>query len=695
MSIPGVAPAEPLPLRVARICLHLVVGAVPFLAVGAFAGSMRLGLELVDGALMKVVAVQLLVFAGLSAWAVDHARGRVGFRWHRAGWLGVAYVLWVTVSAAFGTSLATGLLGTHGRLQGLLMAATYLAVFVLALQVVDSSERAKELARTLVFTSTALAAYGLIQFAGIDPITWATAEFDRRMAFATFGNPDVFGGYLVAPLAVAIGLFFAADDPRDEAVYGACMSVLAAGLLATFVRGAWIGAAIAVALMIAVAVRTGFRPSRAKSVSIALALGVVLVVAAFSAFSSGADSNVIRRVASAFDTQSGSVGSRLLVWGSSVRAIADDPLTGEGPDQFLAAYTRHEDPAVIPLSGTLVFADNAHSLPLHLAVTVGIPGALLFLAFFMLGLRGARRVALPGGGAPPRWLFAGMAAGAVGYIAYLLSGLEQPAASAVLWMLMGALLAPVAKVGSRTSGSRAARVVVAGVLAVVLLLVSVHGVTRVLAESRYAFATRTTMAPQVAVMELERAIALAPWEPEYRRAQAAALQRVLEAGAGGGLAIEPATALERADAELERARALSPNDFRTPVARSALYLAAASQLSPTYGETAAQAAQEAIRLRPASPAGYGQLALAYSFSGDPDDAIASAKRGLDLWPGYVDGRLALALLYERVGRNQEAADAFREVLESLSAGDPRRAAVQAAIDELSDGADRSSEKGTP
>lgn len=679
MSAPDVND-EPLAERVARICLYLAVALVPFMTTSGFLSATRLGPHFVDGTLPKLVVLQALIFAGLAAWGFSFVRAERSLRWHPVLWIGVAYVAWTALSAAMGASVVVGIIGQHGRLQGLLAIATYFAALFLALQVIDSSARVRNVARVVAITGAVLAGYGLLQSAGLDPLTWSVAEFDRRMAFATFGNPDLLGGYLIAPLGVSLGLFFSARWERERSLFGACGVLIVAAIVATFVRGAWLAAVVTVAVFAIVAWRARVRPSRNELWWLGGAAAALVLVIGASAVLGGSDTNVFQRVAAGFQTDRGSVGARLIIWETALRAVPDTWLLGEGPDQFMTAFTRHEDPRSIAIAGSTVFADNAHNVLLQLAVTVGIPGALLFVALIAMVVVFSVPFWLPRGGDRRLIVFSGICSAVIGYGAYLLSGLEQPAATAVLWILLAALLSPAAR--TIAPSSCVARWATSAVTFMLALAIIGHGTARLFSENAYSRASTLTTPLPAAIRLAERSVRLAPWEPEYRRGSTMVMRRLVDLGMDSGLAMSPEAAVGAGEDQAAAAIRITPSDFRNPSVLSGLYLSAASIVSTDYAGVAADAAREAIRLRPASPDGYNQLALAEARGGDQDAAVAAARRAVELWDGYADGWLVLGLLLEQSGETEEAVAAYGSALEVLPPGDPRVPAVQGALREL-------------
>lgn len=73
-----------------------------------------------------------------------------------------------------------------------------------------------------------------------------------------------------------------------------------------------------------------------------------------------------------------SIEIRIDYWSTSLRAIADQPLTGSGLGTFLSAFRRFEDPASVDR----VYVNHAHNDYLELLVEGGVPAAILLLVFF-------------------------------------------------------------------------------------------------------------------------------------------------------------------------------------------------------------------------------------------------------------------------------------------------------------------------
>ena len=115
---------------------------------------------------------------------------------------------------------------------------------------------------------------------------------------------------------------------------------------------------------------------------------------------------------------------------------------------------------------------------------------------------------------------------------------------------------------------------------------------------------------------------------------------------------------EKAMTEAEKAIALSPNSA------SAYDCMGAALLVAERFHEAIPILQKSLRLSPipSSPFVLLKLASAYQWVGHYEEAIATIKRALELYPGNLVGHVMLAVTYARIGRDPEAHVEAAEVL---------------------------------
>ena len=175
-------------------------------------------------------------------------------------------------------------------------------------------------------------------------------------ARATYPHPNNLALYLerVGVFAVGWAASALATGDRRGWVPGALGALALAGTIATFSRGALLGVAIGLAVVVGV---VGSR--RAWIILGSLIGGVALLVLALARS---------RLLATGSD---GEESTRLLIWRASLRMLRDHPVFGVGLDQFLYQYwRRYVEPAGWPER----YTSHPHNLLLDVWLRLGILG---------------------------------------------------------------------------------------------------------------------------------------------------------------------------------------------------------------------------------------------------------------------------------------------------------------------------------
>lgn len=272
-------------------------------------------------------------------------------------------------------STTAGLLGAPGRLSGFLLylAAATVAVSTLRGGLAGLSSVEAAISAAAVFT----ASYGLLQYVGIDAISWAN-EFNP--VIASLGNPNFASAYLgaCAPLLVAVTV------RRDQLRWlRTCAAVVAAGtLLAALLSGAVQGPIAATAGLTVVLLawlRDRPDPRRRRQLVSGLASIVGLGVALLALGAAGAGPLSAIFGAGNFDT-------RKWYWSAALTMWREQPLLGVGLDHYGRSWGIARPMSNVTALGGGDFTDAAHSVPLHLLATGGLVVALAYLAFVSVTL---------------------------------------------------------------------------------------------------------------------------------------------------------------------------------------------------------------------------------------------------------------------------------------------------------------------
>ena len=573
--------------------------------------------------LPKTVTILVLSGLSLAALCVAVVRREVDVYWHPVLWVAVGLFGWACVSTAFSNSRALSVLGASQRNDGLVALLGYLLVAFLAVQYVRSARALRTVMMTAVLSGVVVSAYALLQYVGVDPYHWTN---DIGRVFATFGNADMLGSYLVFPLALALGLAVSSDRRLPSAGWWAAAALTAAALWASATRGGWIGA-LAVILSFALAGWgvTGRVSRRQIWVFGGLALAVVAAAVGVVlsrpnlAWRSIASSSVLERLSN----------GRTLIWAIGLRAWLQRPITGWGPDGFVRAFPSAVGASWYALVSGYISVDNAHSFVVQSLVALGLPGLVLLL--WLLGQTAVVSFGrVRGLSGSTRLVFASVWSALVGLIVALAVGVSVPEVYVWLWLIMGLLLAPDAHRIQPVPRFAAVAVAAFGIV------LAAWAGSWLVADVAAGQAMQMPVGP-AQVLALQGASRLNPLAQTYRGLAADALlnQAVAEQRAGESAQIVDET-LSRAIAAYQTAAAADPGD--------ALIRAALANLLIGYSKNhpesdaaalAVQTMQQAVALAPNDAAVLVTLARAYQAAGQTDKAQEAARRAIVTAPEYA------------------------------------------------------------
>ncbi len=241
----------------------------------------------------------------------------------------------------------------------------YLLIFLIIADVINTPRRVFNFVS--VFVAAAF-------FSGIDGIYQRVAGYDLFRHFPIFLDMKItgafkasndFGTYLATSLPLPLALvFFAAIRWKKKFGLIAVSLLLAACLLLTFARGAWLGFFAGFLFLFAF---TGWKRFAAALIILGLLLSLTVAFAppAIKAQLGGSFTSL------GVDTSS---ADRLLIWKTGWKMFLDKPLFGHGLNTFMSVFERYKPPEY----SEIVYAHNCF---LQIAAETGIIGLLVFLWF--------------------------------------------------------------------------------------------------------------------------------------------------------------------------------------------------------------------------------------------------------------------------------------------------------------------------
>ncbi len=657
--------------RVARWCvlaiaaLAPVVNAVP----RAWGSSNALVSSYFDVPKLMVFGVALCAAAVL--WAVALSRGESALRsagpvqWLAAGFLGLG-----VISAASGVHRPTAFFGDGYQYQGVFVWLGYGVLWFLVVQTVSSRDRVRTAAWVMAAAGTVVAAYDLMQMAFMDVASWPGVEAWMAVrGISTLGNPNHLGGFLVLPLVLAAALGLSERGTRARVLVAGMFALMAAAIVLTQTRGAWIGVAVGLAVLGVAAWRASGRPTGRAAV-MAVCVAAASVVAAL-AIRPALFAEMAQR---ARDAAAASGSGRVALWREALDVIASRPLLGVGPDSYRLAWYGERSADLVGDAGFGFFATEPHNLVLTLASTFGVVAAALAVAFFASTLW-RTRAAVTGQAGDARMIpLAGWWAGTLGLAVYLMAGPLPIALGVTLVFGLGVLGAASAR---RTGGERTwVRIAAAAVATAVAVLLAVVGVRTFLADVAMTQALR---AGGEAVAHTERAVRLAPWSTTARLRVANALGNEAMSLASSGAGDPARSRSLQAVAAFEDAAEFSPGDLDV-YWEYVTYLSSASVAGLAAPEDVVAVAERGLAVDRYALGVAMNGAVALESLGRDDDVVRMLSGIWDLDPERPEPGVIYAKALARTGESAEA----EKVVDVLEGRFPDEASVSGLRSEVAE-----------
>ena len=268
------------------------------------------------------------------------------------------------------------LFGQYPRFTGLI---PYLLLALFGVMLADAFQgRASSLAWAFLIAGGIAGAYAIVQFLGLDPLSWTVKGGETDVVASTLGNPNFVGAFLGMVLIVGGGLIVV--DPAQRRWSIALTALTAVGWLVARSEAGWAAAVAGGAVAAGIVLST--RWSKAKLIG-ALGGGLVLVAVVGSvvlAIAQGPDSSLP-------DTAK----RRADWWKGAVAMVADSPIVGRGPSTFALEHSRYRTANDALQVGSDI-TDDPHSIFLSFLTGAGILGLIGLLTAIAWVMREGRRL---------------------------------------------------------------------------------------------------------------------------------------------------------------------------------------------------------------------------------------------------------------------------------------------------------------
>ncbi len=303
-----------------------------------------------------------LFIAALLVWLVAR-HGRAILHWSPihlgAGALLVAFAL----ATPFALDTTVAVFGTFKRYLGLTQMLDNVLLFVAVGVLFREIRSLGLLAGVAVGVAVPVLGYAIVQQSGLDPLTFIQGP--TRIPISTLGNPDIAGAFVSVIGVTALG-YAALITGRSVRWYRLALALIGAGcIFVLFATGVRAGLLALGGGWLTVILLTRRMPHSGRILKIGtLAAAVLLALVVFvSPMRARLDPELLRTDLA--------VTSRLDIWQAALSAVAERPVLGLGPDNFVAAYPSRRNEASIK-TGEL--QNSPHDVWLYAATSAGSLG---------------------------------------------------------------------------------------------------------------------------------------------------------------------------------------------------------------------------------------------------------------------------------------------------------------------------------
>ena len=567
------------------------------------------------------------------------------------------------VATIFAADQLLALYGAHGRMVGLdTIADTVLLYFAIVVLVRTRADALYVFASGLAASSLVLG-YTFLQFIGRDPIAWDASGTVRT--FSTLGQPTSLALYLTVVCAgtAALGLFETSLPRGARRVLLLLSAAMLAGVISTQTRSALLGLGTSGAVLVALTwLRHPSRRARTWSLGASVAATAALaILLLFTPLGTRLLSTVDLSPSTGPVDENGpqleeSADVHLSFYRVALEMVRERPLLGFGPDNFavgLPKYRTDNEPTEVQQGLTT----SAHGWLAQIGSASGVLGLLAFGAVAF----GALFISIKAGFRPVVW------AGAAMLAAFLGAGVTTVDAVSTDWLFWasaGVVVAATARRSPNLDSIRPAKrsnlsarrqppailAISPAVLGAVLALAGINALSASHA-AHDSQQLRLAARPQAAVDAGLRATDLDPLRAPYWDTL--------------GLAYVAADRAKDAVAAFERAASLAPYDVRYAGDLARAYVRLIQAGNASYGTSARDVAERAVRTDPNNPQANLTRALVMAVTGDLSEAVRSVERALALDPPHSNNMelyVTAAQTYRASGRYDDAIAVARRAI---------------------------------
>jgi len=273
----------------------------------------------------------------------------------------------------------------------------FLAGPLLYFVIVNSIRGEKQINRiinTVIIIGAALGIYGIFQYNGIDFSFWK-GNTGRNQVFGLFGNVNYFAEYLIAPLSLAISLFFTTKNRKRKILFLIGILAMGISLILTFTRSSYLALGVSLIFMFFLFILSRGKRFIKENKKIFIIILTAIIIVAFlfiipntlnkpgTVISQIKGRTSIKTLKNTFTS-----GGRIYIWKFTGLMIKDHPILGTGIGTYKYNTLRYQAKFLEQGDNRSIYtyrwADKAHNEYLQLWAELGTIGLAIFLWFIII-----------------------------------------------------------------------------------------------------------------------------------------------------------------------------------------------------------------------------------------------------------------------------------------------------------------------
>ncbi len=316
-------------------------------------------------------------------------------------------------------------------LEGLRAIAQYMLFYFVALQLIKDVKGARVVVCAFVIIAGIMALHGVYQYIiGVEmPAGWVdqNEEAVRTRVYSILTSPNIFASMLTLSTPMAVSLVFASENKKSKILFGVLALAMAASLVFTFSRGAWIGFAVAIMIYVFL------KDKRLLIPCVVLGILVVFLVPSVG--------TRISYMLSPEYIESSLRGGRLVRWLTGFRILEFYPVFGVGLGAFGGAVAINHE-ATLLLDTEYIDTFYMDNYFLKTAVESGLFGLAAFVLLMYCVIINSYRAIKTSVGKLDRELSTGIMAGLCGVITHNLveNVFEVPMMTSLFWVFVAVIM---------------------------------------------------------------------------------------------------------------------------------------------------------------------------------------------------------------------------------------------------------------